>query len=56
MLFYKQQPCCRVALPKFHWNGGDVYGIFYFPGFDDFWNVYTGIADVHFSEQEVKST
>ena len=34
-------------------NGGDVYDVFYIPGSYDFRYVYTGIADVHFSEQKV---
>lgn len=36
-------------------NGGDVYGIFQFSGFNVLWNFYRSIADVHFSEPKVKA-
>ena len=34
-------------------NGGDVYGIFQFSGFNVLWNFYRSVADVHFSEPKV---
>lgn len=50
-----RQPVHGVGLPSFSTNGGDVYGIFQFSGFNVLWNFYRSIADVHISEQKVKA-
>ena len=46
--------CCRVALPSFSMNGGDVYGKLFFSRLNVFRNVPFSVADVHrFDKQKV---
>ena len=43
---------CRVVLPSFSMNGGDVYGTILFSRLNVFWNVHDSIADVHYFEHK----
>ena len=45
---------CRVVLPSFSMNGGDVYGKLFFSRLNVFRNVPLSVADVHrFDKQKV---
>ena len=45
---------CRVVLPSFSMNGGDVYGKLFFSRLNVFWDVPLSVADVHrFDKQKV---
>ena len=45
---------CRVVLPSFIMNGGDVYGKLFFSRLNVFWNVPLSVAYVHrFDKQKV---
>ena len=45
---------CRVVLPSFSMNGGDVYGKLFFSRLNVFWDVPFSVADVHrFDKQKV---
>ena len=45
---------CRVVLPSFIMNGGDVYGKLFFSRLNVFRNVPLSVADVHrFDKQKV---
>ena len=43
---------CRVVLPSFSMNGGDVYGTILFSRLNVFWNVHDSIAYVHYFEHK----
>ncbi|WP_304160315.1 hypothetical protein, partial [Phascolarctobacterium succinatutens] len=47
---------CRVALPKFRWNGGDAYEKLRLQRSYGLWRIYSGVTDIYISVQQIIQT